>query len=156
MSTMHSSDTSPQLIEIFTDGACSGNPGPGGFGAILKFGDSVREISGFEPSTTNNRMEMRAVIEALKQVKQPSRIRIVTDSTYVVKGMTEWVRGWIRRNWKNSRNQPVLNKDLWERLLSLSRPHRIEWQWVKGHQGHTENERCDELARKAIKNRQGI
>ena len=101
------------LVEIFSDGACSGNPGPGGYGAILRFGQHVKEISGCEPKTTNNRMEMTAVIEALRQLKRPSKIRIVTDSNYVVKGMTEWMPGWIRRNWVNSQKKPVLNRDLW-------------------------------------------
>jgi len=138
------------IVEIFTDGACSGNPGPGGYGAILKFGEEVKEISGCEFDTTNNRMEMMAIIEALRQLKRPCNIRITTDSNYVVKGMTEWLPGWIKRNWVNSRKKPVLNRDLWEKLLKLSTPHRVEWKWVKGHHGHKENERCDEMARKAI------
>lgn len=139
-------------VTIFTDGACSGNPGPGGYGAILKYGEKTKEISGCERSTTNNRMEMTAVIAALEQLKKPCRVRVVTDSNYVVKGMTEWMPGWIRRNWVNSQKKPVLNRDLWEKLLKLSRIHRIEWSWVKGHRGHPENERCDQLAREAIKN----
>jgi len=138
-------------VEIFTDGACSGNPGPGGYGAILKFGQKVEEISGFEPDTTNNRMEMTAVIEALRKFKRPCNIIITTDSLYVIKGMTEWLPGWIRRNWLNSRKKPVLNRDLWELLIKLSRPHQIEWKWIKGHDGHEENERCDELATQAIR-----
>ncbi|MBL7175598.1 MAG: ribonuclease HI [Desulfobacteraceae bacterium] len=139
------------LVEIFSDGACSGNPGPGGYGAILRYGQHVKEISGCELKTTNNRMEMMAIIEALRQLKRPSEIRIVTDSNYVVKGMTEWMPGWIRRNWVNSQKKPVLNRDLWEMLLKLSKPHHIDWQWIKGHHGHKENERCDKLAKKAIK-----
>ncbi|MBW1805261.1 MAG: ribonuclease HI [Deltaproteobacteria bacterium] len=138
-------------VEIFTDGACSGNPGPGGYGAILKFGQKVEEISGFEPDTTNNRMEMTAVIEALRKFKRPCNIIITTDSLYVIKGMTEWLPGWIRRNWLNSRKKPVLNRDLWELLIKLSIPHQIEWKWIKGHDGHEENERCDELATQAIR-----
>ena len=138
------------LVEIFADGACSGNPGPGGYGTILRFGDKIREISGCEPQTTNNRMEMTAVIEGLNALKRPCRVRVITDSNYVVKGMTQWISGWIRRNWVNSQKKPVLNRDLWERLLEVSGPHRIEWAWIKGHNGHLENERCDELARKAI------
>jgi ribonuclease HI len=138
------------LIEIFTDGACSGNPGPGGYGAILRHGKELKEISGNSSSTTNNRMEMTAVIEALKLVKRPSNIRITTDSQYVVKGMTEWMPGWIRNNWLNSQKKPVLNRDLWEAMLKFSEPHDIEWLWIKGHNGHSENERCDELARIAI------
>ncbi len=145
-------NTSNTLVEIFTDGACSGNPGPGGYGAILKYGDNIREISGYEMETTNNRMEMMAVIEALKQLKRPSRIRVTTDSQYVVKGMTTWMSGWIKRNWINSQKKPVLNQDLWKMLLQLSHPHKIEWVWIKGHDGHTYNEHCDQLARNALKN----
>jgi len=140
-----------RIIEIFTDGACSGNPGPGGYGAILRYGKEVKEISGCHPMTTNNRMELTAVIESLRRIKRPCRIRIVTDSNYVVKGMTEWINGWIKRSWINSQKKPVLNRDLWEKLLKLSKPHKIEWRWVRGHRGHKENERCDELARNAIK-----
>jgi len=138
------------IVEIFSDGACSGNPGVGGYGAILKYGVKTKEISGCELKTTNNRMEMMAVIEALRLIKRPCKIRVITDSNYVVKGMTEWVSGWVKRNWVNSKKKPVLNRDLWETLLGLSRQHEMEWIWVKGHAGHKENERCDELARKAI------
>jgi ribonuclease HI len=143
---------SHKIVEIFTDGACSGNPGPGGYGAILKYGQDIKEISGCEAVTTNNRMEMQAIIKALQQLKRPCKIRVVTDSSYVVKGMTEWIRGWIKRNWLNSQKRPVLNRDLWEELLKLSRLHQIEWEWIKGHHGHPENERCDQLARYAIRN----
>ncbi|MBW1668438.1 MAG: ribonuclease HI [Deltaproteobacteria bacterium] len=139
-----------QIVQIFADGACSGNPGPGGYGAILKYGDKVKEISGCSPRTTNNRMEMMAVIESLKLIKKPSDIVIITDSNYVVKGMTDWVNGWRKKGWLNSRKKPVLNRDLWQEILKLSKPHNIEWKWIKGHNGHKENERCDELARKAI------
>jgi ribonuclease HI len=144
-------DKKTNIVEIFTDGACSGNPGPGGYGAILKYGENVKEISGCEKTTTNNRMELTAIIEALKQLKRPCKVRIVTDSTYVVNGMTKWIHGWIKRNWVNSQKKPVLNKDLWAKLLTTSKPHQIEWKWIKGHHGHRENERCDELARKSIK-----
>ena len=144
------------VVEIYTDGACSGNPGPGGYGAILKCGDHSRKISGYNPSTTNNRMEMMAVIEALRTIKKPSRVKIVSDSSYVIKGMTEWVKGWIKKNWINSQKKPVLNRDLWEELLELSRPHAVEWIWVKGHRGHVENEECDKMAREAIVNKKGI
>ena len=140
------------LVEIFTDGACSGNPGPGGYGAILKYGEEIREISGYEVATTNNRMEMMAVIEALRQLKRPCRVKIVTDSQYVVKGMTEWLPGWIKRNWLTSQKKPVLNKNLWKEILKLSKKHKIEWKWIKGHDGHPYNERCDQLARDAIRN----
>lgn len=142
---------SSDWVEIFTDGACSGNPGPGGYGAILKGGGQTQEISGCAVQTTNNRMEMLAVIEALRLLEKPSHVRITTDSNYVVKGMTEWLPGWIHRNWVNARKKPVLNRDLWQTLLRLSKPHHIEWQWVRGHHGHPENERCDRLAREAIR-----
>jgi len=138
------------IVEIFADGACSGNPGIGGYGALLRYGKETKEISGCELETTNNRMELMAVIEALRLLKRPCNIRVVTDSNYVVKGMTEWMPAWVRRNWINSKKKPVLNKDLWKRLMELSEPHRIEWSWIRGHSGHEENERCDELARKAI------
>jgi len=136
-------DKEKHLVEIFTDGACSGNPGPGGYGALLKYADKIKEISGCEIKTTNNRMEMIAIIKALQQLKKPCRIKVVTDSSYVVKGMTQWVPGWIRRNWLNAQKKPVLNRDLWETLLELSKLHQIEWTWIKGHNGHPENERCD-------------
>ena len=138
-------------MEIFTDGACSGNPGPGGYGSVLRYGGQTKEISGYDLYTTNNRMEMMAVIEALRLLKKPCIIRIVTDSNYVVKGMTQWLPVWIKRNWLNKQKKPVLNRDLWETLLDVSKPHEIEWIWVRGHAGHEENERCDELAREAIR-----
>jgi ribonuclease HI len=140
-----------EIVEIFTDGACSGNPGPGGYGAILRWRGQTREISGCERKTTNNRMEMRAVIEALRRLDTPQRVRVTTDSNYVVKGMTEWVAGWIRRNWMSAQKKPVLNRDLWEQLLELSAVHEIEWKWIRGHNGHPDNERCDRLAREAIR-----
>ncbi|MBL7173791.1 MAG: ribonuclease HI [Desulfobacteraceae bacterium] len=139
-----------KIVEIFTDGACSGNPGPGGYGSLLRYGDVTKEISGCAPHTTNNRMEMMAVIEALRQLKRPCSVKLYTDSKYVMQGMTEWVSGWIRRNWVNSQKRPVVNRDLWEQILSLSKPHQIEWKWVRGHKGHPENERCDRLARNAL------
>jgi ribonuclease HI len=139
------------FVEIYTDGACSGNPGPGGYAAILKHGENTKEISGCEPKTTNNRMEMIAVREALKALKKPCQVKVFTDSNYVIKGMTEWMPGWIRRNWHNSQKRPVLNRRLWQDLLEASRPHQIQWHWVKGHNGHLENERCDQLARDALK-----
>ncbi len=140
-------------VEIFCDGACSGNPGPGGYGAILRYSGSEKEISGCAPETTNNRMEMTAVIEALRLLTRPCRISITTDSQYVVKGMTEWIAGWQRRGWINSKKEPVLNRDLWESLLEQSQKHTIEWKWVRGHAGHSENERCDQLAREALSKR---
>jgi ribonuclease HI len=117
----------------------------------LRYGDVANEISGCDPKTTNNRMELTAVIEGLRLLKRPCRVRVVTDSNYVVKGMTVWIHQWLRTKWRNSKKEPVLNRDLWETLLELSRPHRIEWQWVKGHHGHKENEKCDKLARVALR-----
>ena len=139
-----------QVVEIFCDGACSGNPGPGGFGAILRYGGNVKELSGGARDTTNNRMEMTAAIEALRQLTRPCRVRITSDSQYLVKGMTEWIEGWQSKGWRNSKKEPVLNKDLWEMLLALTKPHSVQWKWVRGHAGHAENERCDQLAREAI------
>lgn len=139
------------FVEIYADGACSGNPGAGGFGAILRSGGREKEISGCEKRTTNNRMELLGVISGLEALKQPCRVRITTDSTYVVKGMTEWMEGWIRKNWRNSQKKEVLNRDLWERLLRACKQHEIEWSWIRGHNGHAENERCDSLAREEIK-----
>ena len=139
------------FVEIFTDGACSGNPGAGGFGVILRCEDREKEISGCEPMTTNNRMELTAVIKALEALKNPCRVKLVTDSNYVVQGMTSWIFQWMRNNWKNSQKKQVLNRDLWEKLLSLSHLHDIRWEWIKGHNEHAENERCDKLARHAIR-----
>lgn len=139
-----------EIVEIFSDGACLGNPGPGGYGVILRYGDSEREISGYSPETTNNRMELRAVIAGLEALKRPSQVRVVTDSNYVFKGITTWIHTWQRKNWLSSSKRPVLNRDLWERLLRASKPHTIDWQWIRGHAGHPENERCDRLARRAI------
>ncbi len=141
-----------QEVEIYSDGACSGNPGPGGYGAILKYGEEIREISGYERETTNNRMEMMAVIAALQQLKRPCKVKIISDSQYVVKGMTQWLSQWIKHKWLNSQKKPVLNKDLWQTLMDLAKPHKIQWEWIKGHDGNPYNERCDQLAREAIKN----
>jgi len=138
------------FVEIFSDGACSGNPGPGGWGALLRYGGTLKELSGYAPETTNNRMELTGAIEALAALKRPCRVRLTTDSEYVKKGITEWIHGWINRGWKNSQKKDVANRDLWERLLELTRRHEVEWCWVRGHAGHPENERCDELARDAI------
>ena len=138
------------LVEIFTDGACSGNPGPGGWGTILRFGGHEKELSGYDPETTNNRMELTGAIAGLEALTRPCRVRLTTDSEYVKKGMTEWLAGWVRRGWMNAQKKPVANRDLWERLLELSEKHHIEWHWVRGHDGHAENERCDSLARAAI------
>jgi len=137
-------------VEIFCDGACSGNPGPGGYGSILRSGKSEKELSGGEILTTNNRMELTAAIVALEALKRPCAVTVTTDSQYLVKGMNEWLAGWIRKGWLNSKKEAVLNRDLWEKLHHLASVHKIEWQWVRGHDGHEENERCDELARAAI------
>ncbi|HMK60056.1 MAG TPA: ribonuclease HI [Dissulfurispiraceae bacterium] len=138
------------FVEIYADGACSGNPGPGGFGAILRSGGREKELSGCEPHTTNNRMELMGVISALEALKRPCSIKVTTDSNYVVKGMSEWIRSWVQNNWRNSQKKEVLNRDLWERLLAAAKGHEVEWVWIKGHNGHAENERCDELARLEI------
>ena len=137
-------------VEIFSDGACSGNPGVGGWGTILRSGGTEKELSGAEWETTNNRMEMTGAIRGLEALKRPCDVVVTTDSQYLVKGMTEWLSGWIRKGWVNSKKEPVLNRDLWERLLELSKTHRIQWAWIRGHNGHPENERCDALARGAI------
>jgi ribonuclease HI len=140
----------PDLIEIFSDGACSGNPGPGGWGTILRCGAREKELSGYAPETTNNRMELLGAIAGLEALTRPCRVALTTDSEYVKKGMTEWIDSWVKRGWKNSQKKPVANRDLWERLLELTEPHQVEWHWVRGHDGHAENERCDALARAAI------
>jgi ribonuclease HI len=138
------------MIEIFTDGACSGNPGPGGWGAILRSGDTEKELFGGELLTTNNRMEMMAVIEALRALKKPVAAKVHTDSQYVQKGISEWIHGWKRRGWKTAAKDPVKNEDLWRELDRLAARHDIEWIWVKGHAGHPENERADALARRGV------
>ena len=133
-------------VEIFTDGACSGNPGPGGWGAILRSKGIEKELSGSEKDTTNNRMEMMAVIAALEALTQPCNVKITTDSQYVMKGMQEWLPGWKKRNWKTAGKKPVKNVDLWQRMENAAAQHSVEWEWVRGHQGHPENERADDLA----------
>jgi ribonuclease HI len=138
------------VVEIYTDGACRGNPGPGGWAALLRTGGVEKEISGSEAHTTNNRMELMAVIAALGALKRDVDARIHTDSLYVLKGLTEWLPGWKKRGWKTADKKPVKNQDLWERLDAEVARHRIEWQWVKGHSGHPENERVDALANTAI------
>lgn len=142
-----------EAVEAFTDGACSGNPGPGGWGAVLRWRGHERELSGGEAETTNNRMEMMAAIAALEALKRPSRITITTDSTYLRDGITKWVPGWRRNGWKTAAKQPVKNRDLWERLVTAAARHEVDWQWVRGHDGHPENERADALARAAIPGR---
>ncbi len=138
-------------IEIFTDGACLGNPGPGGWAALLRYRGHEKEISGGEALTTNNRMELMAAIAALEALKRPSLVRLTTDSSYVKDGITKWIEGWKRRNWRTADRKPVKNQDLWQRLDAAVAPHRVTWQWVRGHNGHPENERVDELARAAAK-----
>ena len=135
----------PHVI-IHTDGACSGNPGPGGWGAILRFNGVTKELSGGEANTTNNRMELMAAIKALEALKRPCRVQLHTDSNYVRDGITKWIHGWRRNGWRTADKKPVKNAELWQELLDACAPHRIEWHWVKGHSGHPENDRVDALA----------
>ncbi|HVO03395.1 MAG TPA: ribonuclease HI [Candidatus Cybelea sp.] len=144
------SDSGSPVVEIFTDGACSGNPGPGGWGALLRYGAAEKELSGGETLTTNNRMELMAAIQALEALKRPSTVRLHTDSQYLRNGITEWIPQWKRRGWKTADKKPVKNADLWQRLEQAAAPHQVEWLWVRGHDGHVENERVDLLARMAI------
>lgn len=137
-------------VEIWTDGACSGNPGPGGWGAVLRFGDREKELSGGEAQTTNNRMELRAAIESLNALKRPCDVLLHTDSRYVMDGITDWIRGWKARGWKTAAKKPVKNADLWQELDAANSRHRVRWHWVKGHAGDAGNERADQLARDAI------
>ncbi len=136
-------------VDIFTDGACKGNPGPGGWGALLRMGAHEKELSGSDPQTTNNRMEMLAVIRALNALTRPCEVKVHTDSRYVIDGMTKWIHGWKRSGWINASKKPVRNADLWHELIEAAAPHKIEWIWVKGHNGHVENERVDRLASNA-------
>ena len=137
-------------VEIFTDGACSGNPGPGGWGALMRYGDVEKELSGGDAATTNNRMELMAAIMALEALKRRSQVTLTTDSVYVRDGVTKWIHGWKRNGWKTAAKKPVKNEDLWRRLDAAAAPHDVDWRWIKGHAGHAENERCDALARAAI------
>ena len=140
------------LIEAFTDGACSGNPGPGGWGAILRWRGHEKELAGGEAETTNNRMELMAAIRVLEAIKgENRRVKIVTDSNYLRQGITQWIHAWRRKGWKTADNKPVKNKDLWQRLEAALKTHKVEWAWTKGHAGHPENERADALAREALK-----
>ena len=140
-------DTMKKEIELFTDGACSGNPGPGGWGAILRSGDYEKELSGGQAQTTNNRMELTAVIEGLSALKYPCKVRLVTDSKYVADGISKgWAASWRKNGWRKADKKPALNPDLWEKLLDLLEVHEVEIEWIKGHAGHPENERCDRLA----------
>lgn len=137
-------------IRLYTDGSCHGNPGPGGWAAILEFGAKTRELTGNDPATTNNRMEMMAVIEGLRALTEPCIVEVWTDSRYVVDGMKSWLAGWKKRGWKTASKQPVKNEELWRALDEESGRHDVSWNWVKGHDGHPQNERCDELANEAI------
>ncbi len=141
------SENATQVL-LFTDGACSGNPGPGGWAALLKNPSTgkERELTGSDPETTNNRMEMLAIIEGLKALTKPSKVHVFSDSNYAIKGMNEWIHGWMRNNWKTANKKPVKNKDLWLELLELTERHDVTFEWVRGHAGHPENERVDELA----------
>ncbi|MEW5792079.1 MAG: ribonuclease HI [Pseudomonadota bacterium] len=141
---------SHNVVEVFTDGACRGNPGPGAWAALLRWGDREKELAGFEPMTTNNRMELMAPIKALESLNRACRVRVTTDSQYVRNGITQWIHNWKRRGWRTADNKPVKNQELWERLDELARQHHVEWHWVKGHNGHDENERVDQLANRAI------
>lgn len=133
-------------VEIATDGACKGNPGPGGWGAIVRSGLAEKELSGGEPLTTNNRMELTAAIEGLRALKRPCRVVLSTDSRYVMDGLTKWIKGWQKNGWRTADRKPVKNTELWQALIEAAKPHRIEWVWVKGHTGHPDNERADRLA----------
>lgn len=137
-------------VEIFTDGACSGNPGPGGWGAILRFGDVEKELKGGENPTTNNRMELMAAISALEALKKPALVDLTTDSQYVRQGITTWINNWKRNGWRTASKEPVKNADLWLRLDEALKPHEVHWHWIKGHAGHAENERADQLARDGL------
>jgi len=139
-----------KIVEIFADGACSGNPGAGGWCGILRYGNIEKIISGGEKFTTNNRMELTAAIESLKLLKRSCKVIIYSDSHYLIKGATEWLPRWVKNNWKNSQKKEVENRDLWEQLYNLLKNHRIEWEWVKGHSGHKENETCDRIAKQEI------
>ncbi len=139
-----------ETVEIYTDGACRGNPGPGGWGALLRYRGREKTLSGAEADTTNNRMELMAAIRALETLKRPCKVALFTDSEYVKKGITEWLKNWKRRDWKTAEKKPVKNADLWRRLDAATATHDIQWRWVRGHSGHPENERVDALARKAI------
>jgi len=141
---------SDDIVEVFTDGACKGNPGPGGWGALLKYRGAERELWGGEANTTNNRMELMAAIQSLAALKRPCRIRLTTDSEYVMKGVTQWLANWKKRGWQTAARQPVKNADLWQELDAQVQRHEVEWCWVRGHTGHPENERADQLANRGV------
>jgi ribonuclease HI len=139
-------DPAMKQVDIFTDGACKGNPGPGGWAAILRMGAHEKELTGGEAATTNNRMEMTAILRGLSALNEPCAVTVHTDSRYAIDGMTQWIFGWQKRGWLNAAKKPVANEDLWRELIAAARPHKVSWEWVKGHSGHPENERCDALA----------
>jgi ribonuclease HI len=147
---IESATASPE-VELYTDGACSGNPGPGGWGALLRFGAVEKELSGSEAMSTNNRMELMAAISGLEALKKPARVKLYTDSIYVRDGITKWLKGWKAKGWLTADKKPVKNKELWQRLEAAAHIHKIDWLWVKGHSGHPENDRVDQLARDAIR-----
>ncbi len=147
---MSESSSADKTVVVFADGACKGNPGPGGWGAILRMGDREKEIYGGEPATTNNRMELTAVIRALESLKRRCRVKVYTDSQYVQKGVSEWLAQWKRRGWRTADRKPVKNEDLWRRLDELAHGHEVHWHWVRGHAGHPENERADALANRGV------
>lgn len=140
-------------VELYTDGACRGNPGPGGWGVLLRYAEQERELYGYQATATNNQMELMAAIRGLEALKQPCEVTLTTDSKYVLQGMTEWLAGWKRKGWKSASGQPVKNQDLWQRLDIAAQPHKIIWNWVRGHTGHPDNERVDGLANRAIDER---
>ncbi len=146
------SETAGALVEIWTDGGCKPNPGPGGWGAILKYKGALKELSGAEGETTNNRMELTAAVEALSALTRPCKVVLHTDSEYLKNGITRWHTGWVRKNWRSSTGDPVKNMDLWQRVLAAAKPHEIEWRWVRGHSGDVMNERADALATAAREN----
>ena len=150
MSTDKNTSEQVTKVQVYTDGACRGNPGPGGWGALLRYNDTEKELYGAERATTNNRMELMAAIQALESLKRPCEVSLTTDSQYVRKGITEWIDNWKRRGWKTADKKPVKNQDLWQRLEQATHKHKIHWKWIKGHSGHAENERADALANKAV------
>lgn len=147
--------TTMKTVELFTDGGCRGNPGPGGWGALLRFGGHEKEIYGYDPETTNNRMELMAAIAGLETLNTPCQVTLTTDSQYVRQGITSWISNWKAKGWKTAAKKPVKNKDLWQRLDAVCEIHTVDWRWVKGHSGHAENERVDELANKAMDEKSG-
>ena len=143
-------------VELYTDGACRGNPGPGGWGVLLRYAEQERELYGYQATATHNQMELMAAIRGLEALKQPCEVTLTTDSKYVLQGMTEWLAGWKRKGWKSASGQPVKNQDLWQRLDIAAQPHKITWSWVRGHTGHPDNERVDGLANRAIDERKSV